>query len=129
MKILLDTHTFIWMVVRPRTLSARLYEAILDPGNLIALSIVSMWEMQIKHQLGKLDLPASVPNFVTTQMKVNDIQTLTVLDEHIWTLDKLPLHHQDPFDRLLIAQAIVEGYQLASVDAIFRQYPVQLFPG
>ncbi len=129
MKILLDTHIFIWMVVRPRRLSQRLYDAILDPTNRIALSIASMWEMQIKYQLGKLELPASVPNFVTTQMNINDIQTLTVLDEHIWALDNLPLHHRDPFDRLLIAQAIVEGYQLASTDVVFRHYPVELFPG
>ncbi|MBI3958119.1 MAG: type II toxin-antitoxin system VapC family toxin [Chloroflexi bacterium] len=129
MKILLDTYTFIWMVVSPRRLPRRLYEAIVDPANILALSIASMWEMQIKYQLGKLELPASVPNFVTTQLQINDIQTLTVLDEHIWALDKLPLHHRDPFDRLLIAQAIVEGYRLASVDAVFREYPVELFPG
>lgn len=66
MKILLDSHTFIWMVVSPRRLSPNLYAAILDPANLVALSIVSMWEMQIKHQSGKLILPSSVPDFVTT---------------------------------------------------------------
>lgn len=127
MKILLDTHIFIWMVISPQRLSPNLYAAIVDPANLIALSIASMWEMQIKYQSGKLVLPASVPDFVTTQLKVNDIQTLTVLNEHIWALDTLPLHHRDPFDRLLIAQAIVEGYTFASADGIFEQYPVTLF--
>lgn len=61
-------------------------------------------------------------------MKIS-IQTLTVLDDHIWALDNLPLHHRDPFDRLLIAQAIVEGYTLASTDGVFTQYAVNLFSG
>ena len=108
------------------TETPNLYAAIVDPANLIALSIISMWEMQIKYQLGKLALPSSVPDFVKTQVSVNDIQTFTVLGEHIWALDKLPFHHRDPFDRLLIAQAIVEGYQLASADAVFQKYPVDL---
>ena len=115
------------MVVSPRRLSPNLYAAIIDPANLIALSIASIWEMQIKYQSGRLVLPSSVPDFVATQLNVNDIQTLTVLKEHIWALDTLPFHHRDPFDRLLIAQAIVEGYMLASADGVFQSYPVNLF--
>lgn len=128
MKLLLDTHTFIWFTLAPTKLSQRLRNAIADPANDLALSVVSIWEMQIKYQLGKLSLPVPVPDLVKMQRGVNDFLTLTVLEDHVWALDQLPLHHRDPFDRLLIAQAMVEGYQLATLDSVFQHYPVDLFP-
>lgn len=91
------------------------------------LSVVSLWEIQIKVQLGRLALPMPIKQLLAAQQTVNDLQILPVFPHHIWELDNLPLYHKDPFDRLLMAQAIAEKWQLVSMDSIFSQYPVQLF--
>lgn len=127
MNLLLDANIFIWMSMQPNKLSPALRAALQNPAYRAVLSVVSLWEMQIKYQNGKLSLPAPVQRFVTTQVRLRNIQLLPVSDAHVWMLNVLPLHHRDPFDRLLIAQAIVEGYTLASADAVFQKYPVALF--
>ena len=127
MNLLLDAHIFIWMAIQPDKLSQPLRVGLQEPSNQIVLSVTSMWEMQIKHQNGKLLLPTSVQKFVATQGVLRRIQMLPIHQEHVWMLRNLPFYHRDPFDRLLIAQAIVEGYTLASADAVFEQYPVALF--
>jgi PIN domain nuclease of toxin-antitoxin system len=78
--------------------------------------------MQVKAQIGKLQLPLPVKAFVTIQRGLNNILALPILEHHIWALDTLPLHHKDPFDRLLMAQAIAEQYQLVTLDQAFSQY-------
>jgi PIN domain nuclease of toxin-antitoxin system len=126
MRILLDTHIFIWMATEPERLSSKLTESIIDRQNTLFLSVVSIWEIQIKVALGKLDLMADLETTVDTQIKANSIQLLAVDLQHIYALSDLPLHHRDPFDRLLIAQSRVEKLTLASVDRAFDSYEVDL---
>jgi PIN domain nuclease of toxin-antitoxin system len=89
------------------------------------LSLVSVWEIQIKVQLGKLNLDISLSEIVKDQTKINDVQILPLKLSHIWTLDTLPYYHKDPFDRLLISQAITENLIILGVDPVFDSYPVQ----
>ncbi|MDQ4078482.1 MAG: type II toxin-antitoxin system VapC family toxin [Chloroflexota bacterium] len=128
MKLLLDTHIFIWAFAEPHKLSADVRDVVENPTNNLILSVVSVWEMQIKVQLGKLNLPVPVREFVEVQRHLNHIESLPVLEPHIWTLGTLPMHHRDPFDRLLIAQAMTEQCKLVSADPIFALYPVQRLP-
>ena len=97
-----------------------------DPDNDLSLSLVSIWEMQIKIQLGKLQLQDSLPEILTTQQSENDLQILAIELSHIWRLANLPQHHRDPFDRLLIAQTQVEEMTLISADRVFSNYDVNL---
>jgi PIN domain nuclease of toxin-antitoxin system len=127
MNLLIDTHIFIWMALEPARLPTTLRAGLEESSHQIVLSTASLWEMQIKYQTGRLNLPAPAQVFVEMQVLLRDIQILPVYPQHVWAVDALPYHHRDPFDRLLIAQAIVEGYSLASADAVFQQYPVALF--
>lgn len=86
--------------------------------------MASVWELQMKSQLGKLNLSSSLPNFIKTQQRVNNLQLLPIELTHIYALEALLSHHRDPFDRILIAQAIVENISLLSIDAVFDAYPV-----
>ena len=125
MKILLDTHAFLWFVEGSNKLSQTANSLFTDTNHELFLSIASMWEMQIKVSIGKLKLGASILEIVTNQMEINDVQILAVELEHIWQLDNLPLHHKDPFDRMLIAQAITENIPIMSIDNVFGKYSVQ----
>ncbi len=127
MNLLLDTHIFLRWATSPQKLARSVYTALHDPNDNLVLSVISLWEMQIKMQIGKLALPLPVKEVVLAQRINNQIETLPVLEQHVWAIDSLPFYHRDPFDRLLIAQAITEGYQLVSVDPVFNQYPVKLF--
>ena len=126
MKLLLDTHIFIWWADAPEKLSATTLAALEDENNDLLLSIASVWEMQIKSQLGKLKLNDSLQNLIQSQQATNGIQLLPIELAHVLVLDTLPLHHKDPFDRLLIAQSITEGATLVSTDSQFSVYPVAL---
>jgi PIN domain nuclease of toxin-antitoxin system len=126
MKLLLDTHVFIWWSGEPDKLSEKALDACENRANRLILSIVSIWEMQIKMQLGKLKLKRSLKDLVENQQNINNLQILTVSPNHIFMLDNLPMHHSDPFDRL-ISQAIEENLALASKDQAFTDYAVKLF--
>ena len=131
MKLLLDTHTFIWWDSAPHRLTPRVLDICQDPENVLLLSVASVWEMQIKLQLGKLKLGLSFacntkPELISSQQRINNFDILTVKLEHVLALDKLLPHHKDPFDRLLIAQADVENAFIVSQDPVFAQYPVKL---
>ncbi len=125
MKLLLDTHAFMWYDNEPEKLSRRVQELCKDPENILLLSVASIWEMQIKSQLGKLQLRMPLPELIREQQG-NGLEILPVEPNHIFALDSLPNHHKDPFDRLLIAQAIVEGAILVSADPLVKQYPVSV---
>ena len=107
MKLLLDTHTFIWWAAESSRLSARALKTLQSPDYDVLLSVVSIWEIQIKLQLGKMSLPLPMPlrEIVENQQRINDVQLLHVSAEHVYALNELPPHHKDPFDRLLLAQA------------------------
>jgi len=125
MKLLLDTHTFIWWDSDPLKLTPQVLNMCQDPENLLLLSVASVWEMQIKLQFGRLKLTLPLAELVAGQQQTNKIVILNVKLEHILALEKLPPHHKDPFDRLLIAQANIEEAVLVSKDQIFKEYPVQ----
>ncbi len=126
MKLLLDTHIFIWWADEPEKLSANIFAALEDENNTLILSVVSAWEIQIKYQLGRLSLSQSLEDLIASQQQTNDLQLLPVEFRHRWGLQTLPQHHTDPFDRLLIAQAITEICTLVSADTKFPSYPVNL---
>jgi PIN domain nuclease of toxin-antitoxin system len=126
MKVLLDTHAFIWSDSDPTKLSPQARAACEDRTNVVLLSVASVWEMQIKLQLGKLDLRLPLAEVIASQQQTNDIQVLSVALGHVLALQDLPAHHKDPFDRLLIAQANVEEAVLIGHDPVFAQYPVKV---
>jgi PIN domain nuclease of toxin-antitoxin system len=123
MKLLLDTHTFLWLASCPEKLSHSALTACEDPTNQLCLSVVSAWEIQIKRQIGRLQLDVPLDQMIQAQQSANDLQILPVELRHVYTLDELPLHHNDPFDRLLIAQAKAEDAWLVSTDSQFKPYP------
>ena len=125
MNLLLDTQVFIWLSLTPERLSERVTDLLMDETNLWFLSLVSVWEMQIKRQLGKLSLNLPLPELIASQQQTNGLQLLPIELNHIFTLENLPQFHRDPFDRLLIAQAITEQIPLLSIDTVFDHYPVQ----
>lgn len=124
MRLLLDTHTFLWWLTDAPKLSGPAHEAIADPGNDVLVSPVIGWEITIKAALGRLQLPDPPPEFIPDQLRKNDFGVLPVSMQHALEVSHLPPHHQDPFDRLLIAQARSEGIPLVSGDAEFRAYEV-----
>ncbi len=126
MKLLLDTHTFIWWDSEPAKLSASALSACQDQANTLILSVVSVWEIQIKSQLGKLKFNLPLSEIIQSQRQMNNVQVLTLELDHVLELQNLPYHHKDPFDRLLIAQANVEDVLLVSGDSIFSEYPINL---
>jgi PIN domain nuclease of toxin-antitoxin system len=125
MSLLLDTHTFIWWDSDQSKLSPRVLGLLTASSTVVYLSVVSVWELQIKSQLGKLALRVPVSQLVAEQ-QANGIQILGVSLAHVLALETLPTPHKDPFDRLLVAQANVEGFEFAAVDTIFAQYPVRV---
>ena len=126
MKLLLDNHTFIWWDSNPDKLSPKALALCEDPANIVLLSVASAWEMQIKAQLGKLRLALPLAEIIASQQQAHNIEVLQVSLAHVLSLEELPAHHKDPFDRLLISQAMVEGAALISHDMIFEQYPIDV---
>jgi len=126
MKLLLDTHTFIWWDCDPLRLSPQVLNMCQDQENVLLISVASLWEMQIKLQLGRLKLNTPLAELVSGQQKINKIEILAIKLEHVLALGKLPPNHKDPFDRLLIAQADIEEAVLVSKDPIFREYDVRV---
>lgn len=125
MRLLLDTCAFLWIVGGAEDLSARAREAFVDPDNEVFLSAVSAWEIAIKHGLGKLPLPKPLAEFVPTQRAAHGIEPLPLDEEAALHVTKLPDLHRDPFDRMLVAQALVGGLVLLTPDDPIRQYPVR----
>ena len=126
MNLLLDTHIFLWLNEQPEKLSANILSHCEDSHNTLFLSHVSPWEIQIKHQLGKLELGEPLQTMIETQQQENGLQLLPIELTHIDALSQLPYHHKDPFDRLLIAQAMVEDMSFISIDRCIADYSVTL---
>ncbi|MBV1884526.1 MAG: type II toxin-antitoxin system VapC family toxin [Pseudomonadales bacterium] len=122
MNLLLDTHAFIWLDLFPERLSNVAYEALIDEENKLYLSVASVWEMQIKMQLGKLSLSAGLESTVEKQQKINGIILLSMESAHVYELTSLANHHRDPFDRILMAQSIKENLTLVSADQHIQRY-------
>jgi PIN domain nuclease of toxin-antitoxin system len=126
MNLLLDSHTFIWMHEEPQKLSLKVANEIINPANQIFLSVATAWELQIKIAIGKFKFSDTLENVIYQQKQSNSLQILPIELSHALHIESLPLHHKDPFDRLLISQAIVENMTLVSADANFGQYHVNL---
>ena len=126
MKLLLDTHTLFWWDQYPDHLSPRVRALLSDPTNVLLICVASLWEMQIKQQIGKIEVGVPLEELVRLQQETNNAVVIPVLLSHVLELDNLPFHHRDPFDRILIAQARVEEATLLSRDNVFAQYDVEL---
>ena len=124
MKLLLDTHAFLWFVMGSANLSGKARALIEDPSNDSLLSMASLWEMAIKVSLGKLTLSAPFDDLIPEQLIKNGIESLNIKIAHVSLLATLPFHHRDPFDRMLIAQAITEKMPVVSIDAAFDTYGI-----
>ncbi|WP_413176466.1 type II toxin-antitoxin system VapC family toxin [Anabaena azotica] len=125
MRILIDTHVFIWWTGDSQKLSLTVYNLLTNPKTQVILSVVSIWEMQIKLSLGKLELKTALPELVEDEVKQNRIELLPLDLSHIYALSNLPNHHRDPFDRLLIAQAKSEELVIISIDEKFDGYDIE----
>ena len=126
MKILLDTHIFLWYLSDDPRLPIPFLAAILDPANEIYLSVASVWEAVVKYHTGKLPLPGPPDVFLPAERQAHGIASLAIDEGTMPHLAGLPLLHRDPFDRVLIAQALQHGLTVATVDADVATYPVPL---
>lgn len=126
MKVLLDTHAFLWWIADDPQLSARAREIISDGANTLYLSAASGWEIAIKAKLGKLKLPSNLAPFIAEQLADNAITALAVEMHHALHVYTLPDYHRDPFDRILIAQAQLEKLPILTADPQIARYPVEV---
>jgi PIN domain nuclease of toxin-antitoxin system len=124
MKLLIDTHVLLWLAGDAESLSKKVTSLILDDQSSLFLSFASIWGIQIKSQLGKLNLNRLLPNLIEQQCEVNEIQLLEIKLEHIYGLKDLPNHHRDPFARLLVSQSRVEEVPIVSIDNVLDAYEV-----
>jgi PIN domain nuclease of toxin-antitoxin system len=122
MKLLLDTHLLLWAAGQPALLSAAVRPLLEDPGNALLFSAASLWEVTIKHGLGRPDFVVD-PRLLRRGLIDNGYGELPITSEHAVAVDSLPAFHKDPFDRLLVAQATVEGILLLTADPAVAQYP------
>jgi PIN domain nuclease of toxin-antitoxin system len=125
MRVLLDTHSFLWFITADPKLSAPAHRAMRAGENELLLSVASTWEIAIKVSIGRLPIPERLDRFIPEQLRINRIELLPVTAEHTFEVARLPLHHRDPFDRMLVVQALRESLPVVSADAAFDQYAVQ----
>ncbi|NCJ07789.1 PIN domain-containing protein [Synechococcales cyanobacterium C] len=126
MRILLDTHIFLWFISGDPQLSTDVRDAIRDPDNEVYLSAISVWEAIVKYQLGKLPLPDHPETYLPKQRDLHQIASLALDEISVVQLAKLPLLHRDPFDRMLICQALQNGLTIATVDTAIGAYSVNV---
>jgi len=124
MRLLLDTHVFLWFITGDSRLPEPFKEAILDTENEVLLSVASFWEIVVKNQLGKLPLPESPGTYIPKERELHQISSLPIQESDLVQLASLPLIHRDPFDRILICQAIANDTTIATVDPIIKSYDV-----
>ena len=128
MRLLLDTHAFLWAAADPERLARPARAAIEDAGNDVYVSAAVAWEIAVKASLGKVTLPGDPSSWFPARVRSLGFQPLPILPEHALALNALPAHHRDPFDRLLVAQAQLEGLYLVTRDPNIRKYSVQILP-
>ncbi len=124
MKLLLDTHTFLWWITDDPQLSTKARELIGDGHNILYWSAASSWEVSIKYALGRMPLPEAPEQFLPAEIEKNRLESLPIIDAHAFQAGQLPHHHRDPFDRMLVAQAQVESLALLSNDRQLNHYDV-----
>jgi PIN domain nuclease of toxin-antitoxin system len=121
-KLLLDTQCWLWWFAQPERLNEEAIAQIADKNNEVWFSVASIWEIGIKVAIGKLALPEPIETYIASRMIQLDAQYLEIQARHALQASALPLHHRDPFDRMLIAQAQIEDMMLVSADSMFKQY-------
>lgn len=126
MRILLDTNVLVWWLTEDKRLTPANYELISEPSNVVFVSVCSIWEIAIKASIGKLHLAGSIEQLVQPALRQNDIEFLPIRIEQVIPVETMPFHHSDPFDRLLVAQAQVEGLTLLTSDMRLRAYDVPI---
>lgn len=126
MRLLLDTHIFLWYISGDLRLSTSFRDHIDDPNNEVFLSVGSFWEVVIKYELGKLALPQSPDSYIPAQRRLHKIDTLPFEESDAQLLAGLPHHHRDPFDRMLVCQALAKGLTIVTVDPEIRRYSVRV---
>jgi PIN domain nuclease of toxin-antitoxin system len=126
MNLLLDTHVFLWYISGDKKLQADVKDAIRDPANRVYLSVASVWEAIIKHQIRKLVLPQPPEEYLPEQRERHRIWSLSVDEGSVKQLARLPQLHRDPFDRMLICQALEHRLTIATVDPLIRAYSVSV---
>lgn len=126
MQLLLDTHALIWFFSGNANLSDTARNLIEDINNIKYISVASAWEMAIKQSKGKLSLSVPLDDYIREKIKLEDFQLLEIKLSHLKTISQLHFYHNDPFDRLLIAQAIVENISIISQDSLFNLYPINV---
>lgn len=124
MKFLLDTQAFLWFVLNDSVLSKVACDLIIDPLNDILLSPASYWEIAIKISIGKYQIPGNFETWMEHQIQVNEFEILPIKIAHVAAIVTLPFHHKDPFDRLLVAQALTENIPIISADSILENYTI-----
>lgn len=127
MRLLLDTHAFLWWIMDSPELSLRVRDAIRNPANELFLSVASAWEITIKVNLGRLHLPARPDRFIPGQMAKNAIGSLPIEMSHALSVSRLPAIHRDPFDRIIIAQSMLEKIPIITRDADIGKYKAKTF--
>ncbi|MCW5968995.1 MAG: type II toxin-antitoxin system VapC family toxin [Blastocatellales bacterium] len=125
MRVLLDTHAFLWFIANDSQLSGRSRAILEDGENELLLSGASLWEIAIKISIGKLQLGGSFDSFIPQHLAINRIALLDISLQHLTAVSEMPRHHRDPFDRLIIAQAMTEQMPVISIDDKFDLYPIR----
>ena len=125
MKAILDTHAFLWALAGDARMSRHARDIFAGSADL-SLSIASIWEILIKVQSGKLKFPRPAGPYVLTKLAENSIKRLPISIDHLLALERLPMHHRDPFDRMLIAQSMEEDWPIITADPMFKQYPIRV---
>lgn len=124
MKILIDTHVFLWGLQGEDKLSQKVRTLL--PSADVWISVASLWEIIVKTQVGKLKLPRPVGGYLTAKLTANGVSVLPLTFDHVKRLEELPPHHRDPFDRIMIAQCLEEELPVVTSDPLFERYPIQL---
>ncbi|VFM98465.1 MAG: PIN domain nuclease, a component of toxin-antitoxin system (PIN domain) [Candidatus Kentron sp. G] len=128
MRLLLDTSVFLQFIAGSDRLGGKARALMGDFDNALVLSVASLWEMAIKTSIGKLELLKEFDSLIPEKLEENEIEVLPIRLAHLSQMMKLPFHHRDPFDRLIIAQSIAEDLPLIARDGVFKKYPVEIFP-
>jgi PIN domain nuclease of toxin-antitoxin system len=127
-KVLLDTQCWLWLCATPERFSRKTLTRLVDPDCQRLLSAASVWEIVIKHAIGKLPLPAAPRDFVPSRLETTQTEVLSISAAHALRVADLPGHHGDPFDRIIVAQALLEDTPLLTADKMLRRYGVELLP-
>lgn len=126
MRLLLDTHCWLWYLLEPERLNSDTRDLLRETANEVYLSAASAWEIVIKFGIGKLELPLSPTEYIPSRLATLGHRSLPILQTHVLAIQGLPLHHKDPFDRALVAQAQCEELQLVTADPVLTAYDVPI---